>query len=176
MRPMLTVVENRHPDFGSTSIADEYMFPVSCDTSDWDVILRERLYELTHLKPGWDGYGSPPVQMDVATIANAVLSNLALAIKSSFTINIDLPTAPYLCAVSGGGLQAEWHFDDQYFLELYFDTGCEELAANFYSEGLAEEIDESTFLDISSSQFDAGPVVSWFLKVQELIDAHREAA
>jgi len=166
-----------HPDFGSTRVVtDEYRLPVPCDTSEWDTILREQLYQLTHLQHGWDGYGSPPVKMEVATIANAVLRNLALAIKSSYTINIILPQAPYLCPVSGGGLQAEWHFNKQYYLELYFDTGCENLVANFYSEGLADEMSESINLDISSLQFNAGPVVSWFIKIQELIHANREAA
>ena len=77
--------------------------------------------------------------------------------------------------ISGGALQAEWHFENM-FIEIFFD-GDLDISASFYTEGGdIEKIDESHEIEIRDSSLDAMQLVKWFNRVKDVKDAKHKAA
>lgn len=143
--------------------------------SIWDSYLSNELSKLQNLETGWDGYSSPPVDRHVAFFAGNVLSRIGDLVTSNPFLQLDFVPPPYLVPISGGALQAEWHFGDV-FIELVFDKG-RPIEACFYSEDKNKQnIDESTELPIHGSTINAVELFGWFDRVRDEQNAKRDAA
>lgn len=142
-------------------------------TSSWDNHLRTELANLCNLDKGWDGYGSPPVKFENAQIALNFLSSFRQRTETvNASISRVLPNVPYLVPVSGGAVQAEWHFDDM-FVELFFD-GDLPISAIFYSE--STDLEEECKFTHQNEQIDISPLITWFKKIYDTQNAAEQAA
>ncbi len=63
----------------------------------WTEAVLARIAELQHLKPGWDGYGSPPMTVRAAHIASAIIAACN-----------DYVPEPEIVPVTGGGIGIVW--------------------------------------------------------------------
>jgi len=143
--------------------------------SVWDNYLSNELWTLQMLEKGWDGYESPPVGREIAFLAGNVLSRIGDLVTANPTLQLDFVPPPYLVPISGGALQAEWHFDDL-IVELIFDKN-RSIEACFYSDDEEKyNIDESTELPIRGSTINFAKLVGWFDRVRNEQNAERDAA
>lgn len=157
--------------------APENAFPYMLSVTKpgpWSETLSQELQNLQSLEQGWDGYNSPPVDPVIGHSAYNILSQLERTIRENRVLSSDL-NAPYLVPVSGGGLQAEWHFDN-FFVEIFFDRDTD-MEACFYTEGLGvEPIDESAELVSRGANVDVSKLINWFKRIEDAKLPVREAA
>jgi len=78
----------------------------------WKDKAMEGLEVIANLSEDWDGEGSPKTDFDLVVVARSLLSGL----KDDVTNNLPVP---YVCPISGGSFQFEWHLPTKY-LELEF--------------------------------------------------------
>lgn len=102
---------------GRPSVSDDTT--VAKDAFDWLEGALTALGELLALPPNWDGYGSPAPLRSIVSCAENVLLRLRDVVPAS------LPR-PFVCPVSGGGIQLEWTSDTKH-LELEFVSQSEAL-------------------------------------------------
>ena len=102
---------------GEFSVTDDTT--VAKDALDWFEGALHALGELLSLPPNWDGYGSPAPLLQIVSCAENVLRRLRDVVPAN------LPR-PFVCPVSGGGLQFEWTTDTKH-LELEFVSQSEAL-------------------------------------------------
>ena len=141
--------------------------------SSWDNHLRTELANLCNLDKGWDGYGSPAVKFENAEIALNFLSSFRQRTeKVNVAISRMLPNVPYLVPISGGAVQAEWHFDNM-FVELFFD-GDQPISAIFYSE--TSDLEEECTFDPLVEQIDISPLLTWFKIIYDIQNVAKQAA
>jgi len=74
---------------------------VRANGRDWLMQALDRLQSVASLPPGWDGEGSPPPTAQIVESAVGFLQYLQ---------RDDVPL-PFICPISGGGLQLEWSTD-----------------------------------------------------------------
>ena len=126
----------------------------------WDAYLCGELYRLQSLQNNWDGYGSPPLDPQIAHDARNILAQL-WSIHQNSRVSDDLPP-PYLVPISGGALQAEWHIGSK-IIELFFDHSLQ-IEAHFY-DTLVENQDESHELEIKGSSINLSIILEWFHRI-----------
>jgi len=78
----------------------------------WVTETLTRVNRVAELPPDWDSEGSPPTDPKQVRAALQLLDRLC-------ELTSDDPPAPYVCPVSGGGLQFEWSVGNR-SLELEF--------------------------------------------------------
>lgn len=143
----------------------------------WHPQICDEAFRLQSLENDWDGYGSPPVEPLVAHHACNVLTGIERMLSQNPNLQA-LSTslkAPYLVPISGGALQAEWHFGDT-FIEIFFDRDLS-ISAEFYSEGNAVAfIQESENLEFRGSQIHAPKLIGWFQRAHQISNAQSKAA
>lgn len=82
--------------------------------NDWIVKGMSRLEEVGSLRHNWDGHGSPGTNQAVVQAAADMLSRLS-------DEDLGAVPAPFVCGISGGGLQFEWDTTGRH-LEMEFIT------------------------------------------------------
>lgn len=65
----------------------------------WIFDCDQRLTEISHLSPGWDGHGAREMNADAVAFARQLLIQIA---------SPGLP-APHVAPLANGGIQLEWH-------------------------------------------------------------------
>lgn len=141
----------------------------------WDEYLKAELADLQTLENGWDGYGSPPVHFLTAHYTLNFLSGVAYILSNKPNVDSGMLRPPYLVPVSGGALQAEWHFKHS-IVEIYFNKD-EVATASFYSETDAcDDFHYDIELPVTGNVIVATELVDWFERANEVDDAVPEAA
>lgn len=77
--------------------------------SKWLIDAEDKLKEIYMLSANWDGYKSPKLPLALYQNALLFLSHIK---------DLDMPET-FVCPVSGGGVQFEWHFEGRE-LEIEF--------------------------------------------------------
>lgn len=72
-------------------------------TPDWLDVIDVQVRDILDRPAGWNGPGSRPVRQTTLETLLGILTRLELSAEN----------VPQLVAISSGGVQAEWHFDDR---------------------------------------------------------------
>ena len=106
-----TTLEKRERESGPDSATNPD------EAKNWVEIVTARARKLSMLPRGWDGYGGPAPSLRIVHVAQELFERLRDSIPT------DLPD-PFVCPVSGGGLQIEITSDKKH-LELMFASDSE---------------------------------------------------
>lgn len=87
------------------------------EPENWVEMVIGRVRKLSELPRGWDGYGGAAPLPSIIEAAEGLFERLRNLIPT------DLP-APFVCPVSGGGLQIEMTSDTKH-LEIMFDSASD---------------------------------------------------
>jgi hypothetical protein len=92
-------------------------FTVAKEPTDWLPSAVRALRELLRLPDNWDGFGGPAPDAAIVDSAERVLALLHDMVPPRLS-------TPFVCPISGGGLQVEWTSDTKH-LEIEFVTQSE---------------------------------------------------
>lgn len=133
-------------------------------TSVHDKTVRSELDSLCSLEQNWDGYNSPPVKFSNANLAFLVVSSLLHMFENSRPgIRVFSPGVPYFVPVSGGAVQAEWHFGNHKYVEVFVDDG-ETCTASYHDE--LNDSSEEIQINCDNVQVHVGPIANWIVNAQ----------
>lgn len=126
---------------------------VEAKENDWIIKAMLRLEEVASLRHNWDGQGSPGTNPAVIEAAADILSRLS-------DEDLGVVPAPFVCGISGGGLQFEWSTSNRHLeLELIDPNTVVYLKEDPSLAGSGMQSGEYPLNDLESTR----QLLSWFV-------------
>lgn len=127
---------------------------VEAKENDWILNAMLRLEEVASLRHNWDGHGSPGTNPAVIEAATDMLSRLS-------DEDLGAVPAPFVCGISGGGLQFEWSTSCRHLeLELIGPDTVVYLKEEQSAAGGPMQSGEYLLNDLESTR----QLLSWFVE------------